>query len=191
MRHTNFQKGIQKVVQKVVQRVVIPFFVQLFVQLPKVEQAPRNSWGRVPNRPSAVRNFGTPPPATTLPGSKRPWLILRYGSNNVIPANIGLRTTDQTWHYEQWLHLKYAGRKRKKDASPQDSKSQQKIVMHTTSERRASFSASVKLLMGHLRWPFQLVRAAQPRCLTNPSFGLVVWFFASCWRDWFGLFVIL
>ena len=27
------------------------------------------------------------------------------------------------WHYEQWLHLKYARRTRKRDASPADSKS--------------------------------------------------------------------
>ena len=83
------------------------------------------------HRPSAVRNFGAPPPATMLPESENQWLIMRHGSINVIPANIGLKTMGQTWHYEQWLHLKCAGRKRIRDAALADSKSRQKIVLHT------------------------------------------------------------
>ena len=62
--------------------------------------------------------------------SQTQWLFLRHGSINVVPAAIGLRFTDQTWHYEQWLHLKFAERKRRRDASLVDSKSRQKIVLH-------------------------------------------------------------
>ena len=66
-----------------------------------------------------------------LPETQNQWLIMRHGSTNVVPAAIGLKTTDQTWHYEQWLHLKFAGRKHRRDVSPADSKSRQKIVLHT------------------------------------------------------------
>ena len=59
------------------------------------------------------------------------WLLLRHGSINVVPAAIGLRATDQTWHNEQWLHLKFAARKRRRDVSLADSQSRQKIVLHT------------------------------------------------------------
>ena len=48
-----------------------------------------------------------------------------------------------------------------------------------TNKRWASVSASPKLFMGYLRWPFRLVPAAQTRCLTNPSFALVVYFSGS------------
>ena len=63
--------------------------------------------------------------------SQNQWLIMRHGSINVVPAAIGLKTTDQTWHYEQWLHFKFAGRKRRRVASPADSKSPQKCELHT------------------------------------------------------------
>ena len=66
-----------------------------------------------------------------LPESQNQWLIMRHGSINVVPAAIGLKTTDQTWHYDKWLHLKFAGRKRRRDVSPADSGSRQKIVLHT------------------------------------------------------------
>ena len=56
------------------------------------------------------------------------WLSLRHGSIDVNLADLGLRTTDKTWHYEQWLHLEFAGRKRRRDVSPADSKSRHKIV---------------------------------------------------------------
>ena len=58
------------------------------------------------------------------PGPAEGSLIVRHGSFNTIPAAIGLKSTDQTWHLEQWLHLKFAGRKRRRDASTPDSKSQ-------------------------------------------------------------------
>ena len=58
-----------------------------------------------------------------LPESQNQWFIMRRGSYNVIPAAIGQMPTDQTWHYEQWLHLKLAGRKRRRDAPPSDSNS--------------------------------------------------------------------
>ena len=61
-----------------------------------------------------------------LPESQSQWLILRHGSINVVPPDIGLRATEKTCHYEQWLHLKFAGRKRRRD-----SMSRQKIVLHT------------------------------------------------------------
>ena len=38
-----------------------------------------------------------------LPESQSQWLIVRHGSINVVPASVGLKTTDQTCHYEQWL----------------------------------------------------------------------------------------
>ena len=59
---------------------------------------------------------------------------MHHGSINVDPANTGLRTTDGTQHYEQELHLKFAGRKRRRDVSPTDSKSRQ-IVLHTPTNR--------------------------------------------------------
>ena len=66
-----------------------------------------------------------------LPDSQSQRLMIRHGSINVVPASIGLRSEDQTWHDEQRLHLEFAVRKRRKDASPADSKSRQKIVLHT------------------------------------------------------------
>ena len=68
-----------------------------------------------------------------LPESQSQWLIMRHGSIIVVvPASIGLKTTDQAWHYEQWLHLMFAGCKRRRDASPADSKSRQKCQLHTS-----------------------------------------------------------
>ena len=66
-----------------------------------------------------------------LPESQRHWLIMRHGSINVVPATIGLKTTDQTWHYEQWPRLKFAGRKRRSVAFLADTKSRQKCLLHT------------------------------------------------------------
>ena len=57
-----------------------------------------------------------------LPESQSQWLSLRHGSIDVNLAD--------TWHYEQWLHLKFAGRKRRRDVSPADSKSRHKIVFY-------------------------------------------------------------
>ena len=54
------------------------------------------------------------------------WLIMKHGSFNVKPADLGLKSADQTWHYEQWLHLKFASRKRKWDASAADSNSRRR-----------------------------------------------------------------
>ena len=50
------------------------------------------------------------------------WLLMRHGSINMVPASIGLESTDQTWHREQWLHFKFAGRRRRRDVSPAGSK---------------------------------------------------------------------
>ena len=66
-----------------------------------------------------------------LADSQCHWLIMRHGSINAVTASIGQSTTDQTWHQEQGLHLKFAESKRRRDASPADSKSQQKTVLHT------------------------------------------------------------
>ena len=44
--------------------------------------------------------------------------------------NVGLGPKDQTWHHEQWLHLKFTGRKRRRGAFPVDCKPQQKAVLH-------------------------------------------------------------
>ena len=45
---------------------------------------------------------------------------MRLGSIDNVPTSIGLNVPDQTWHYEQWLHLKFAGRKRRRDIFPAD-----------------------------------------------------------------------
>ena len=58
-----------------------------------------------------------------LPESQNQWLIMRHGSYYVIPEPSGLKPTYQTWHYERWLHLMFAGRKRRRDTSLSDSKS--------------------------------------------------------------------
>ena len=55
-----------------------------------------------------------------LPESQNQWLIMRHGSFDVNPAAIGVKPTDQTWHFEQWLHLKIVLRKRRGGASPAD-----------------------------------------------------------------------
>ena len=55
-------------------------------------------------------------------------LETRHGSVDVVPPNIGFGRKDHTWHYEQWLHLKFTERKRRRDASLADSKSRQKDV---------------------------------------------------------------
>ena len=54
--------------------------------------------------------------------SQNQWLIIRHGSFDVPSAN-GLKPTDQPWHDEQWLHLNFARRKRRRAASPADSNS--------------------------------------------------------------------
>ena len=61
-----------------------------------------------------------------LPESQIQWLIMRHGSFDVKPAAIGLKPTDQTWHYEQWLHFKFACRKRRRDAHPAVSNSRRR-----------------------------------------------------------------
>ena len=66
-----------------------------------------------------------------LPESQSQWLKPRHGSIDVVLVAIGLKATDQTWLYEQWLHLKFAVRKRRRDVSPANSKSRQKIVLYT------------------------------------------------------------
>ena len=53
-----------------------------------------------------------------LPESQSQWLILRRGSIDVVPAAIRLKATDQTWHYEQWPHLKFAGSTRRPRCIP-------------------------------------------------------------------------
>ena len=63
--------------------------------------------------------------------SQTQWLIVSDGSIKVVLAVSGLSATEQTWHYEQWLHLKIAGRKCRRELSPADSKSRQKIVLRT------------------------------------------------------------
>ena len=57
-----------------------------------------------------------------LPDTQNQWLVMRHGSFNVVTASIGLKPTDQAWHYKQWMHLKLADRNRRGDASPFDSK---------------------------------------------------------------------
>ena len=52
------------------------------------------------------------------PSQQSQWLISRHGSIDVVPTAIGLGATDQTWHHEQWLHLKFAGRKCRHDVPP-------------------------------------------------------------------------
>ena len=63
--------------------------------------------------------------------SQTRWLVVSDGSIKVVLAVSGLSATEQTWHYEQWLHLKIAGRKCRRELSSADSKSRQKIVLHT------------------------------------------------------------
>ena len=66
-----------------------------------------------------------------LPELQSQWLVTRHDSIDIVPASIGLKMTDQTWYCEQWRHLKFAGRKRRRDVSPADSTSRHKIVLHT------------------------------------------------------------
>ena len=61
-----------------------------------------------------------------LPESQNQWLIMWHGSFDVNPAAIGLKSTDQAWHYTQFLHLTCARRKRTWDASPTDSNSRRR-----------------------------------------------------------------
>ena len=60
------------------------------------------------------------------PEIAEPVVNVRHGSINVVPAAIGLKTTDPPWRLEQWLHHKFAGRTRRRDASLSASKSSQK-----------------------------------------------------------------
>ena len=48
-------------------------------------------------------------------------------------ANIGLGPEDKTWHCEQWLPIKFAGLKRRRDATPAGSKSWQRVVPYHSS----------------------------------------------------------
>ena len=93
-----------------------------------------------------------------LPDPQCQWLATRHGSIDVILANIGLEPKDQTWHFEQWLHLKLAARKRRRDASQADSKSRQKVVPHPKSRGWASEAQ-----------PFWSVFAASPNVLLRRS----------------------
>ena len=68
-----------------------------------------------------------------LPDLQCQWLVTRHGSIDVVPANIGLGPEDKTWHYEQWPHFKFAGRKRRRDATLTGSKSRQKVVPYHSS----------------------------------------------------------
>ena len=43
-----------------------------------------------------------------LPESQSQWVIMKHRSLNVKPADLGVKLSDQTWHHEQWLHLKFA-----------------------------------------------------------------------------------
>ena len=60
-----------------------------------------------------------------MPGSQDKWLIMRHGSFELQPASTGWKASDKTWHYEQWLHLKFASRQRRKNGSPSGMKSRQ------------------------------------------------------------------
>ena len=53
-------------------------------------------------------------------------LLTGHSSIDIVPAIIGLGHQDQKWHYEQWMHLKFTERKRRKNASHADSKSGKK-----------------------------------------------------------------
>ena len=95
-----------------------------------------------------------------LPETQNQWLVMRHGSFNVVPASIGLKPTDQMWHHEQWMHLKFARRKRRRDASPSDSKSSDKCNLHPrVLEQPASHQPASYLQPAlHLRTP------CNPRC---------------------------
>ena len=56
-----------------------------------------------------------------LRGLQKDWLILKHQAFDIVPAELGFKTTDQTWHYEQWQHQTCARRKRRRDASPAES----------------------------------------------------------------------
>ena len=92
-----------------------------------------------------------------FPNHSTQWLILRHDSINLVPAAIGLRATDQTWHYEQWLHLKYAGRKRRRDASPADSKSRQSVVLFVLLSHPRAACAALLLFWLHRPVDFTVV----------------------------------
>ena len=47
----------------------------------------------------------------------------RHGSFEMQPVSVDLRPSHKTWRYEQWVHLKFASRKRRKDRSPSGTKS--------------------------------------------------------------------
>ena len=66
-----------------------------------------------------------------VPESQSQWLIVRHGSIDVVPAAIWVKATGQTWHYEQWLHLKFAGCKRRRDVPPRIQSRARKIVLYT------------------------------------------------------------
>ena len=61
-----------------------------------------------------------------LPGSQNELLIMKHGSFNIKPAELGLKPNDQTWHHERWSHFKLARRKRRRDASRADSNSRRR-----------------------------------------------------------------
>ena len=127
---------------------------------------------------------------------------------DVVPASIGLSVTDQTRHCEQWFHLKFAGRKQRRDASPADSQSWQKIVLHTGA---VCLAASELVLTLGIVWGtcavpffflFQLFWRTD-QLLDQPSVGEVfarflflVYVFGSassvpCICFWFGLFFVI
>ena len=83
---------------------------------------------------------------------------------------------------------KFAGRERRRDASPAVSKSQQKVVVHTK-RTTGVVSLAASELVGRealaLRpFPFSLCAGAPIRCLTNSLSGIVscldFWFLLTC-----------
>ena len=44
---------------------------------------------------------------------------MKHGPFNVKPAELGLKSTDQTWYLKRWLLLKFGGRKTRRDGSRQ------------------------------------------------------------------------
>ena len=122
-----------------------------------------------------------------LPDPQCQWLITRHGSIDVVLANIGLGPKDKTWHHEQWLRFKFAGRKRRRDATPADSKSQQKIVLHTMRTTGVVCLAASELVgWGTCAAPFSLSSLCRRTDqVLYELFGwncqlLVFWFLLTC-----------
>ena len=116
-------------------------------------ETPSGDFGerRISQLEAACSDVNIPWPTSGVsPQSQSQWIIMRHGSINVVPSDVGLRATDKNLALRTVAPPQVCGgRKGRRDVSPADSNSRQKIVLHTN-----------KLATGAARVPLRELRFA-------------------------------